>query len=150
LLSTDRSVPSPTVFHLARANIKEVQNILDSQGNPVINVTYSDVGVQASEVLSINTRNINEFAISSAEVSDKSVQTLFNRLEQGIQTIDNPENKITSVNEINLIDLSELPIEPPQVLPDVGVRVLEQLKTFNSSGILETWYPDGNHVIYYP
>src|SRR6266705_2829876 len=62
---------------------------------------YAYAGVQASQVLSVNTSNLNkvfleqlddlgidirELAVSSAEISNKSTQTLFTKLEQGIQT----------------------------------------------------------------
>ena len=69
--------------------------------------TYSEIGVQASEVLNINTQNLNEFAVLSAEISNKSTQTLINKLDQGIQTMDILETKVP----VDLINLFDSPIK---------------------------------------
>jgi hypothetical protein len=114
---------SPTLHHLTRDNLRELHNILDptrnvsTQTGSLYDFNHSEVGiqiaqslvdqgVQANPVLTINTQNLSSSilqsidvrdAFTSVDLSDKSTQTLFNKLDQGIQTIESQ----TLINKVD-------------------------------------------------
>jgi hypothetical protein len=90
-------------------------------------VQYVDRGIQANPVLTINTQNVSSpilqtidvrDAFISVDLLDKSTQTLLNKLDQGIQTINGSGLEVPSVN---LIDFSESPVS--SVPPDTTSRL---------------------------
>jgi hypothetical protein len=135
------TIKTPTLYNLTRENLRELHSILDprvDQGMQTISNIHSDVGIQASEVLTINTRNLNqvfieqlddfgielrEFAISSTEVSNKSAQTLINKLDQGTQTID-------LQTSLNFID------KGVQTKPDLHLDILPMQGSIYENGLI--------------
>lgn len=122
-----------TLHHLTRDNLRELQNILDSTRNvstqtgSLYDFNHSEIGIQTAHslvdqgiqtnpVLTINTQNISSPILQSIDMSnltsvfytnsqsDKSIQTLFNKLEQGVQTINESNLGIPTGDLINLLE----------------------------------------------
>jgi hypothetical protein len=90
-LSSSTVQPSPTLHHFTLERLKYIES-------------HTDKGVQA-------TQSVLESKDIPIETLEKSTQTLFTRLEQGIQTMDTPGTKV-SIMEMDLIDFLEPPIDP--------------------------------------
>ena len=105
------------IHNLKDVGVQTEVNIVDKGVQAVID--KMDVGIQHIEKLRINTVDLNHPILESIDVrdvnwsfsptSDKSVQTIFDSLEKGIQTLDNP-NLMISANEVNLNESTTLPI----------------------------------------
>lgn len=95
---------TPRTFNFSHEQLSHLQNQMDigMQTSPINNFidktvqtisNSNSVGIQADPPLTIDTMNLSpgfeKWMIYSH--SEKSVQTLFNRLEEGIQTMPNPD-----------------------------------------------------------
>lgn len=85
--------------------VQATQSLIESgvQVNPIL--TIDTVNMQSPLLQNVETKDLN------IETLNKSTQTLFTRLEQGIQTIDSPGTKV-SITEMDLIDFLNSPINP--------------------------------------
>jgi hypothetical protein len=155
----DNITTSPTLHHLTRDNLRNLDNILDTtrdvstQTGSLYDYNYSDIGIQttqslvdqgiqANPVLTINTQNVSSpilqsidirDAFTSVDLLDKSTQTLINKLDQGVQTID-------SQTLINKLD------KGVQTKPDLHIdlsstSILEILPKDIDPLLLETYIP---------
>jgi hypothetical protein len=104
-LTNENLLPSPTLHHLTQGNIRHLQNVLElkrdisTQTNFSTEVSYADAGVQAS-------------------------QTLFTKLEQGIQTIDGSNLGVPSVDLINFIEESiDIPVLSTKINNNLRINI---------------------------
>lgn len=95
-ITSDNLVPSPTLHHLTQGNLRHLQNILD---------TKRDFGIQTesnlTDAVTQTTSNLTDVATqtisNNVNVGIQS-EVLFNKLEQGIQTIDLIKNPGLKLN----------------------------------------------------
>jgi hypothetical protein len=115
-LSSSTIQPSPTLHQFSLENLRYIESHMDKGVQATQSLTST--GVQINPTLTIDTGNIKSPLLQDVNIRDlnietlnKSTQTLFTRLEQGIQTIDSPETKVSAM-EMNLEDFILDPVDP--------------------------------------